>query len=171
MGVEGHRLEREEASAQAMPIPYLRDLNAETVRVEWFGETHRAWFDGEWVCGEAVFCEKYRLSVGDDFIEIDAESLYDEDQGLFIGPRGDASGLVVGQASSYHDEWDSYNESLKEADEWSFHNFVVANTSPDPAKALQRLLPSLNGCPALFGRRFTVAIDDKGNVSQVFEAV
>lgn len=84
-------------------------------------------------------------------------------------PKGDASGAVVGQASSYHDEWDSFNESIKEADEWAFQNFVIANTSVDPAQALQRLLPSFNSCPALFAKRFQLELNESGQIAAVVE--
>jgi len=102
---------------------------------------------------------------------MDDASLYDEDNCLFIVPKGDTSGTVLRQASNYHDEWDNYIESVKEADEWAFENFVVANTSTDPTQALTRLLPSFQSCPALFGKRFEVQLDECGGVIKVAEIV
>ena len=150
-------------------LDHLVDLNAQAVRIEIIGETHRASFQGQWVEAEAVFCEQYRLTIGDECVVIENDALYDEDGCLFIVPKGDASGAVVGQASSYHDEWDSFNESIKEADEWAFQNFVIANTSVDPAQALQRLLPSFNSCPALFGKRFQLELNESGQIAAVVE--
>jgi hypothetical protein len=110
-----------------------------------------------------------RLTIGDACVVIENDALYDEDGCLLIVPKGDASGAVVGQASSYHDEWDSFNESIKEADEWAFQNFVIANTSVDPVQALQRLLPSFNSCPALFGKRFQLELNESGQIAAVVE--
>jgi len=46
---------------------------------------------------------------------------------------------------------------------------VIANTSSDPAQALQRLLPSFSGCPALFAKRFQLELDGRGQVVAVVE--
>ncbi|PZN75385.1 MAG: hypothetical protein DM484_19010 [Candidatus Methylumidiphilus alinenensis] len=83
------------------------DFTKQAVHVEIVGETHRAYFDGQWVSGDTAFCEKYRLAFGDDFVDIQGDSMYWEDRGLFVVPKGDASGCVVGQASSYFDEYDT----------------------------------------------------------------
>jgi len=37
-------------------------------------------------------------------------------------------------------------------------------------KALQRLLPSFAGCPKVFGKCFTLALDGEGHVLSVVEA-
>ena len=150
---------------------HLVDFTRQEVQVEIVGETHRAYFNGQWVCGDAAFCEKYRLTFADESLEIEGDSMYLEDRGLFVVPKGDASGGVVRQASSYFDEYDNFNESVKDEDEWAFQKFVIANTSPDPAKAIQRLLPSFAGCPKVFGKRFTLALDANGRVVSVEESV
>ena len=149
---------------------HLVDFTKQSVQVEMVGETHRAYFNGQWVCGDAAFCEKYRLTFGNDSVDIEGDSMYLEDMGLFIVPKGDASGCVVRQASSYFDEYDNFNESVKDEDEWSFEKFVVANTSANPAKAIQRLLPSFAGCPKVFGKCFTLKLDGEGHVLSVVEA-
>lgn len=148
----------------------LLNLNEVKIDLQVIGETHRAFFNGQWIYGLAVFCGSYRLSWDDDHVDIATDALYHEQQGVFIVPNNDASGAVVRQASTYQDEWDCFNESAKEADEWAFQNFVVANTAADPAQALSRLLASFNSCPALFGKRFEVVIDEMGNVAGVVEA-
>ncbi|MEI7867111.1 MAG: hypothetical protein WCI11_04400, partial [Candidatus Methylumidiphilus sp.] len=86
---------------------HLVDFTRQEVQLEIVGETHRAYFNGQWVCGDAAFCEKYRLAFGDDSVDIQGDSMYLEDRGLFIVPKGDASGGVVRQASSYFDEYDT----------------------------------------------------------------
>jgi len=149
---------------------HLVDFTRQEVQVEIVGETHRAYFNGQWVSGDTAFCEKYRLSFGDDSLDIEGDSIYLEERGLFVVPKGDASGGVVRQASSYFDEYDNFNESVKDEDEWAFQKFVIANTSPDPAKALQRLLPSFAGCPKVFGKCFTLELDGEGHVLSVVEA-
>jgi len=121
------------------------------------------------VNGQTIFCEKYRLTLNGESIDIDNDAVYDEDQDRFIVPGRESSGMVVGQASSYHDEWDTFMESAKEADEWDFHNFVVANTADKPADALQRLLPPFSSCPSLFSRKFQLALSDNGQVLAVVE--
>ena len=63
----------------------------------------------------------------------------------------------------------TFMESAKEADEWDFHNFVVANTADKPADALQRLLPTFNSCPALFSRTFQIVLGNDGDVVTVAE--
>ena len=141
---------------------HVVDFNRQPVQVEIIGETHRAHFDGQWVCGDAAFCEKYRLVFGSDSVDIAGDSIYLEDEGLFVVPKGDASGGVVGQASSYFDEHDNFNESVKDEDAWSFEKFVVANTSANPANALERLLPRFDGCPKVWGKRFVVSLDMGG---------
>ena len=151
-------------------LQHLVDFTKQAVQVEIIGEAHRAYFNGQWVCGDAAFCEKYRLTFGDDYLEVQGGSMYLEDRGLFIVPKGDASGGVVRQASSYFDEYENFNESVKDEDEWAFQKFVIANTSPDPAMALQRLLPSFAGCPKVFGKCFTLALDGEGHVLSVVEA-
>jgi len=86
---------------------HLVDFNKQPVQVEIIGETHRAYFNGQWVCGDTAFCERYRLTFGDDSLDIEGDSMYWVDMGLFIVPKGDASGCVVRQASSYFDEYDT----------------------------------------------------------------
>lgn len=148
---------------------YLIDLNTPAIGLDLIGEKHSAYFEGQWVSGSAVFCEQYRLTVGDDSVEIDQDAVYDEELNRFIVPSKEITGRVVGQASSYHDEWDTYMEAAKEADEWDFQNFVVANTADQAADALQRLLPSFGSCPALFSRVFQVVLGDSGEVLTVAE--
>ncbi|WP_019868609.1 hypothetical protein [Methylovulum miyakonense] len=92
------------------------------------------------------------------------EILESHDSDNIFQPEG-----VIGQASSYRDEWDSFIEAVKEADDWAFQNFVIANTSSDPAQALQRLLPSFSGCPALFAKRFQLELDLRGQVIAIIE--
>lgn len=149
--------------------PHMIGMEGQVVDVEIVGETHRANFEGQWVCGDAAFCEKYRLTFDGDTVEIEGDSIYLEDEGLFVVPKGDASGSVVNQACSYFDEHDSYNQSVKDEDDWAFEKFVVANTSANPAKAIERLLPSFAGCPKVFGKRFTLELDPSGKVVSVEE--
>jgi hypothetical protein len=148
---------------------YKVEMDDKPVEVAIEGETHRAFFEGQWVSGEAAFCEKYRLTFDGDTIEVEGDSIYLEDEGLFVVPKGDASGAVVGQVSSYYDDNESFNSSAKDEDEWAFEKFVVANTSADAAKALARLLPSFTGCPKVFGKRFTLELDSSGKVVSVEE--
>ena len=148
--------------------PLAQDLDQAMpdVSLEFVGETHRAYFDGEWVSGTAVFCDAYRIRLGQDSVEITDSALYDKLDGVFAVPFKDPSGLVVGQASGYRDD-DQYQESTYLGDVDLFNKFAVANTSKDPAEALKRLLPPLQNCPQLYGRRFVVTIGEGGSVVDI----
>jgi len=164
-----YRVFRPGLDAKHWLFNYLVDLNAPAITLDIVNETHRAFFEGQRVNGQAIFCEKYRLTLNGESVDIDHDAVYDEDQDCFIVPSRETSGLVVCQASSYYDEWDTFMESAKEADEWDFHNFVVANTADKPADALQRLLPKFGSCPALFSRSFQIVLGNDGNVVTVAE--
>lgn len=164
-----YRVFRPSLDSRHWLFTYLVDLNAPEITLDIINETHRAFFEGQWVNGQAVFCEQYRLTLNGESVDIDNDAVYDEDQGRFIVPGRESSGMVVGQASSYHDEWDTFMESAKDVDEWDFHNFVVANTADKPADALQRLLPIFGSCPALFSKTFQLTLGDNGEVIAVAE--
>ncbi|BBL57478.1 hypothetical protein MKFW12EY_10910 [Methylomonas koyamae] len=164
-----YRVFRPGLDARHWLFSYLVDLNSPAITLDIGNETHRAFFAGQWVSGQAVFCEQYRLTLNGESIDIDQDAVYDEDQDCFIVPSRESSGLVVCQASSYYDEWDTFMESAKETDEWDFHNFVVANTADKPADALQRLLPKFGSCPALFSRTFQIVLGKDGDVVTVTE--
>lgn len=164
-----YRVFRPGLDAKHWLFSYLVDLNGPAITLDIVNETHRAFFAGQWVSGQAVFCEKYRLTLNGESVDIDHDAVYDEDQDCFIVPSRESSGLVVCQVSSYYDEWDTFMESAKEADEWDFHNFVVANTADKPADALQRLLPTFGSCPALFSRTFQIVLGNDGDVVTVAE--
>lgn len=164
-----YRVFRPGLDAKHWLFSYLVDLNGPAITLDILNETHRAFFAGQWVSGQAVFCEQYRLTLNGESVDIDHDAVYDEDQDGFIVPNRESSGLVVCQASSYYDEWDTFMESAKEADEWDFHNFVVANTADKPADALQRLLPTFGSCPALFSRTFQIVLGNDGDVVTVAE--
>jgi hypothetical protein len=146
---------------------HLRNLNKESVRIEFINETHRACFDGQWISLDTLFCQSYRIWVGDDSIEIDDDSMFDGTKAIV--PQKDGSGSVVTQASSFRDEYD-FQQSAYDTDEYDFSQFVVANTSSDTAEALKRLLPSFGGCPSLYGKSFVITLDENGRVASVTSA-
>ncbi len=84
-----------------------------------------------------------------------------------IVPKGDGSAQVLTQVSSYRNEFDEHQQPTYEADCDAFIAFVVANTATDPAQALKRLLPDFCGCPSLYGKSFSLALDEKGKVESV----
>lgn len=146
---------------------HLRDLNKESVRIEFINETHRACFDGQWISLDAVFCQSYRIWVGDDSIEIDDDSMFDGTKAIV--PQKDISGSVVTQASSFRDEYD-FQQSAYDQDEYDFAQFVVANISSDPAHALKQLLPNFGACPSVFGKSFVITLDENGRAASVTSA-
>jgi hypothetical protein len=146
---------------------HIRNLNFEKVSIELINESHAAYFSGQWACLDAVFCDAYRIHVGNDFVEIDDDSMFDGEKAIV--PKKDGSGSVVTQSNSFRDEYD-FQRSAYEADEFDFSQFVVANTSSDPADALKRLLPSFGGCPPLYEKSFVVTLDEKGKVASITTA-
>jgi len=146
---------------------HLRDLNKEPVRIELIDQTHEAYFDGQWISLDAVFCQSYRSYVGNDSIEIDDDSMFDGSKAIV--PQKDTTGSVVTQASSFRDEYD-FQQSAYDQDEYDFSQFVVANTSSDPAHALKQLLPGFGACPSVFGKSFIITLDDSGRVASVISA-
>ena len=143
---------------------HIRNLNNEKVSIELINESHHACFSGQWACLDAVFCEAYRIHVGTDFVEIDDDAMFDGEKAIV--PKKDGSGSVLTQSNSFRDEFD-FQQSAYEADEFDFSQFVVANTSSDIAEALKRLLPNLGGCPSLYGKSFSITLDNKGIVASV----
>ncbi|MBS3964179.1 MAG: ATP-binding protein [Methylomonas sp.] len=148
-------------------LAHIRNLNGEKVSIELINQTHEACFDGVWTSLAAVFCEAYRIYVGDDFVEINDDAMFDGSKAIV--PKLDASGSVVTQASTFRDEYD-FQQSAYETDEYDFSQFVVANTSADTSEALKRLLPNFSGCPSVFGKSFVIAIDENGRVASVTSA-
>jgi hypothetical protein len=147
----------------------VRDLNSEELTIELVNETHRAQFQGSWRWIQVRFCDAYLIKLGDDTVEISEDALY---QGESYGeeavvPKGDNSSQVLTQVSSYRSEYDAFQESCYEIDCDAFVSFVVANTAKNPAQALKRLLPDFNGCPSLYGKSFSLTLDDRGKVDKV----
>jgi len=151
---------------------YIRRLNDENVSVEMVDHTHDAYFKGEWTWTNVDFCGSYRITVGNDVVEIDDESMYtgQEESDRVIVPLKDSSGDVLTQVASYLGDNDDFQNALLESDQDAFHNFVVANTTKDPAQAISRLLPGFSGCPQLYGKSFVITIDEEGNVASVAAA-
>ena len=149
--------------------PLVRDLNAEELSLECINETHEVQFQGAWCWIPVRFCDAYRIKLGGAVVEITEDAVYlGQDHGeQVIVPSGDGSAQVLTQVSSYRNEWDEHQQSTYEADCEAFIAFVVANTTSDPAQALKRLLPAFGGCPSLYGKSFTLALDGKGAVSSV----
>lgn len=149
--------------------PLVRDLNAEELSLECINETHEVQFQGAWCWIPVRFCEAYRIKLGDDSVEITEDAVYQgQDHGEHvIVPKGDGSAQVLTQVSSYRNEWDEHQQPTYEADCDAFIAFVVANTTADPAQALKRLLPDFCGCPSVYGKLFSIALDEKGAVLSV----
>ena len=53
----------------------------------------------------------------------------------------------------------------------AFVAFIVANTAKEPAQALKRLLPNFCGCPSLYGKSFSIMLDETGKVASVTELI
>lgn len=143
---------------------HIRNLNGEKVSIELINESHTAYFSGQWACLDSVFCDAYRIHVGNDFVEIDGNSMFDGEKAIVL--KRDGSGSVLTQSNSFRDEYD-FQQSAYEADEFDFSQFVVANTSSDITEALKRLLPNFSGCPSLFGKSFVITLDENGHVATV----
>jgi len=150
----------------------IRNLNDEKLSIELVNETHSALFEGDWISVYVRFCDAYRIRVGNDLVEITGDAFYqgEEHGGDVIVPKGDASGYVLKQLSSYRSEYEDFQESTHESDMAAFSAFVVANTASDPAEAMQRLLPGFSGCPALYGKSFVITLNESGRVASISAA-
>ncbi|WP_231879530.1 hypothetical protein [Methylomonas koyamae] len=69
--------------------------------------------------------------------------------------------------TSFRSEYDEFQESTFESNSDAFVAFVVANTTSDPANAMQRLLPNFFGRPALYGKTFVATLDQQGKPASV----
>ncbi|WP_231914894.1 hypothetical protein [Methylomonas sp. DH-1] len=69
--------------------------------------------------------------------------------------------------ASFRSEYDEFQESTFESNSDAFVAFVVANTTSDPANAMQRLLPNFFGRPALYGKTFVATLDQQGKPASV----
>ena len=149
--------------------PLVRNLNDEPLTIELVNESHTAQFQGSWCWVNVRFCDRYKIKLGHDMVEITEDGCYQVNDHAeeVIVPKGDSSAQVLCQASSYRNEYDEYQEILYETDQEAFSAFVVANTTKDPADALKRLMPGFYGCPSVYGKSFSVSIDDKGAVESV----
>jgi hypothetical protein len=147
----------------------IRHLNDEELKIELVNESHKAFFEGEWTSAHVRFCDAYRIQIGNDVVEITDDAFYqgNDKDGSVIMPKGETTGYVLKQISSYRNEFDEFQESTHESDVDAFTSFVVANTASDPAEAMSRLLPGFSGCPSVYGRSFVVMLDEKGNVALV----
>jgi hypothetical protein len=150
----------------------IRHLDEEALSIEPVNESHSAVFEGQWISVPVRFCDAYRIWVGTDVAEFTDDAFYEgEDKGgTVLVPKGDASGYVLKQLSSYPSEYDDFQESTHESDREAFAAFVIANTASDPAEALQRLLPGFSGCPALYGKSFVINLNALGRVASVCAA-
>ena len=150
----------------------VRNLKDEPLSIELVDEMHSAQFRGDWVWVGVRFCRAYRIRLGNDCVEISDDACYlgSENEETVILPKGDATGYVLKQISTYRNEHDDFQESAHEADMAAFASFVVANTANDPVDALQRLLPVFSGCPSLYDKSFVVNINAEGHVASVVAA-
>ena len=148
----------------------VRYLDPDDVTIEAINESHRSSFKGDWVWTTVCFCDAYSIQIGNDQVIIDDVSMYTgqlskEDMAYVV--KGDDSGDVLKQISSYSSEFDDFQESVWDSDTNAFSSFVVANTSKDTAEAIMRLLPDFSGCPSLYGEQFVLTLDDVGKVKTV----
>ena len=150
----------------------LRCLNDEEMTIELLNESHTSQFQGAWVWVNVVFCDAYRIKIGNDMVEISDFAFYqgNENGDLVVMPKADCSAAVIEQVATFRTEHDEYQEAIHDADMDAFSAFVVANIASDPADAMKRLIPDFSGCPSLYGKSFVVNLDEKGQVASVTAA-
>lgn len=147
----------------------IRYLDEEEVTVDLVHETHISQFKGSWVWVDVKFCAAYRIRIGNDVVEIADHAFYQGSGNgdCIVMPKDDGSAAVLNQVSTFQSEHDDYQEATHDTDCDDFATFVIANVLKDPSHAFQRLLPSFQGCPALYGKAFEVVLDDNGEVASV----
>ena len=149
-------------------LPMVRILEMEEPVIELVNETHEAYFSGSWVSCKVKFCDSYTIKVGVDIVTITGDAMWlGDDEDIAIVPKGDTSGSVIRQISSFKTDSDEFQESACDCDVEDFSKFVVANTASDPADAMKQLLPGFHGCPMLYNSSFMVVVGDRGYVKAV----
>lgn len=143
---------------------HVRDLDAEEWNLTMAGETHSAYFSGEWVSGNVHFCQSYAISYGGDSVACDMP-VCSEFTGFIVPFGAYDPGDVLSQASNYDGDNDDFQSGLYEVDKAAFNQFVVANTATDLASALKALIPERLECPPLFGKAFRVTLDGEGRLN------
>ncbi|OAI13183.1 hypothetical protein A1507_17595 [Methylomonas koyamae] len=90
--------------------PYLRHLSQEEVQCEILEESHRAQFQGIWVWVTAVFCQRYRIQMGADSVEIEEHGTYtgNEQDDIVVIPCHETRGDVLEQVSRFCENDDDY---------------------------------------------------------------
>jgi hypothetical protein len=117
-----------------------------------------------WV--DVVFCDAYRITIGKDMVEITHFAYYQgfENGDLVVMPKADGSANVIEQVATFRSEHDEYQDTVRELDMREFSVFIVANIASDPADAIKRLLPDFSGYHSLYGKAFSLVLDEMGKV-------
>ena len=82
-------------------------------------------------------------------------------------PKADGSANVIEQVATFRSEHDEYQDTVRELDMREFSVFIVANIASDPADAIKRLLPDFSGYHSLYGKAFSLVLDEIGKVESV----
>lgn len=135
--------------------------------IELVNETPSAFFKGDWVWVDISFCDYYKITVGDESIEIRGHAVYlGEDRGnKVIMPSFDNTPGVLTQISSYRGEHEDFQQSAYESDQAALHSFCVANRTDDPLVGIRQLLPTQLVCPILYGNSFQLHVNADGNLT------
>ena len=154
------------------------EVTPENVEVHLIEPRKEATFVGNQVDCDVVFCKEARLAgpcgdviiddyafvVSDTFVHREGypASMFESGY-LVVIPDKEGCGDVVGQLSSFLDEWDSYLEDRHEEETALFESFILANRAGEEVKALRRLLDGLDlhRYASFTGKTFTVTIGDE----------
>lgn len=137
---------------------YVRDLEREVVMVEAIAPSHQTKLEGRWLWIDVVLCERVRIQIGVDVVELHDDGLFHEDT-LFI-PLGEVSGCAVQQASNFVDSYEHFHEEDMEADTDALAELVMRLRAVDPVATLRSMLTllKLENYPLMRGRSFRLSV-------------
>ena len=143
--------------------PYVRTIDANSVRVEAVGEQCRATLEGRWIWPQVILCATVMVTIDHDRVDIVEDGVY-HDGSIYI-PAGEMSGEPVRQASDFIDENDQFLDDHCDADRDALADLIGRLRSVDPKATLNSLLRELKleKYPLLQGKTFRVRVGhDRG---------
>lgn len=137
---------------------HVRELECEAVTVEAIAQSHQTKLEGRWLWTDVVLCERVRIQIGADVVELHDDGLFHGDT-LFI-PLGETSGCAVQQASTFVDSYEHFHEEDMEADTETLAELIRRLRAVDPVATLRSMLEQLKleNYPLLRGRAFRVSV-------------
>ena len=135
-------------------------LECDTATVEAIAPSHQTKLEGRWLWTDVVLCERVRVQIGADMIELYDDGVF-HDETLFI-PLGETSGCAAQQASNFIDSYERFHEEDMEADTEALAELIMRLRAVDPVATLRSMLVQLKleNYPLLRGRVFRLSVGE-----------